>query len=104
MAGPLTPIRLKNGTEEGRIVVTATMMSLRGLLEDVETGGPIAFYELVMLARDRNHKLFGNTERTLRDRALFPLHGSIRNIILSAVEGDGLDMTLGSPIAEGADA
>jgi hypothetical protein len=91
-------MKLKNGSEEHDGLVGVTMMSIRQLTKT----HPIAFYELVMLARDPKHKLFGNTDEPLNALSLITngqIHDSIRNIILSAVEGEGREMTLGSPKA-----
>ena len=91
-------VTLKNGAQELDIQVRAVMVSL----EDLLGKNPIAFYELVMKCRDWNHQFFGNTGRELRDLALVQsdgnVHDSIRNVVLSAVVGDDLEMTLGSPI------
>lgn len=79
------------------------MNSLQDLLD---TGKGMIFYELVQLCRDRNHKLFGNTGEQLHNWGLierhgdsFQVHDATRDIVLSASEGDGLEMTLGNPIA-----
>ncbi|MBD3330043.1 hypothetical protein GF354_00765 [Candidatus Peregrinibacteria bacterium] len=93
--------RLKNGSEEFKPLVQMTMASLSKLAET----NPIAFYELVMKCREQGHELFGNTGEVLQSLALIQdergtVHDSIRNVVLSAVEGDGLDMTLRSPFAE----
>lgn len=92
-------VQLKNGAEEAVPLVNVTMMSLRKLFDEL----PIVLYELVMLCRDSNHKPFGNCAKDLLDLNLIGPsnrpHNSIRNIVLSAVSGDGLDMTLGSPVA-----
>lgn len=91
-------VRLKNGAEEAESLVVVTMISLDHLIAtDV-----IAFYELVQLCKNPQHKLSGNTGDTLRGLNLVRrdegIHDSIRNIVLSATSGDGLDMALGSPI------
>jgi len=73
-------------------------MSLKALM----ASDPIAFFELSELCKDRSHKLFGNTGEKLSKLGLIQngtVHGSIRNIVLSAVEGEMLDMQLVSPIA-----
>jgi hypothetical protein len=91
-------MKLKNGSEELDGLVGVTMMSVRRLTQT----HPIAFYELVMLCRDPKHKLFGNTGQALNDLSLVTngqVHDSIRNIVLSAIEGEGMDMTLVSPVA-----
>jgi hypothetical protein len=89
---------LKNGAEESLPLVNVMMMSLRSLMQE----NPIAFYELVMKCRDHNHKFFGNVGDVLKRLSLVEtsgsIHDSIRNIVLSAAEGDGLDMSLGSPV------
>lgn len=93
-------VRLKNNSEEAVPLVNVMMVSLRLLLEEQ----PVTFYELVMLARDWQHDLFGNTGDKLRERHLIQqdgrMHASLRNIILSAVEGNGLKMSLGDPRGE----
>lgn len=92
-------VKLKNGSEEALPIVRVTMFSIRSLLQE----NPIAFCELVMKARDDNHQLFGNTAEVLQQWALLDsrreLHESIRNVILSAVEGEGLNMELTNPVA-----
>jgi len=89
---------LKNDAEELKSLVIATMMSLEFLMKEQ----PIVFYELVMKCRDHNHRFFGNTGEDLEKLALVQpggsVHDSICNIVLSATNGNGLKMTLGSPI------
>lgn len=88
---------LKNGAEEVKALVMVTMMSLRHL-------EPIAFYELVQKCKDDTHIFWGDTEEKLKSLALLECsgrpHDSIRNIVLSALAGEGLDMRLVSPIKE----
>jgi len=94
-------VKLKNGAEAMPSAVAVVMMSLEQLFRD----HPIAAYELVMKCRDRNHKIFGNggIQEDLQRRALMigdgHVHESIRDVILSAVSGDGLQMTLSNPVA-----
>jgi hypothetical protein len=84
-------VKLRNGSEEALPLVTAVMMSLQSL-------DPITQYELVMVARNRDHKPFGNTGDKLRDLRLLPMHQSVRNVVLSAFHGEGLQMALRSPV------
>ncbi len=94
----VSPVRLRNGNEEAKAAVTVVMMSLRALIDT----NPIAFYELVMLSRDPEHIPFGNSGEILSRFALInngKVHDTIRNIVVSAVEGDGFDMVLRSPVA-----
>ena len=92
-------VQLKNGTEEALPLVAVMVMTLRRLYKD----HAIAFYELHEICKDHTHKPFGNAGEILRGlRLLEPdgkVHGSIRNIVLSAVSGEGFDLTLGSPVA-----
>ncbi len=92
----LKTVTLKNGAIEVRPLVAVTMLALDRLVRE----NPIAFYELVMKARDRKHEFFGNTASDLRALSLVQengdLHDSIRNIVLSSTEGEGSHMILTS--------
>lgn len=93
-------VRLKNGAEELRTLVAGITLSLRDLMET----DPIALYELRELCRDRDHELLGDTKKTLQDLSLVDsggrVHKSIRNVVLSAIQGEMLEMRLTSPLAE----
>lgn len=94
-------VRLKNGALEPDILVRAIMVSLRGLLREQ----PIAFYALVMHCRDpQGHEFWGDMEEVLRGMGLVErggaTHGSVRNIIVSATQGDGMDMHIVDPRKE----
>jgi hypothetical protein len=74
------------------------MLSLQTLMDTK----PLVFYDLVMVCRDSAYRPFGNARQELNALGLWMSHetaphDSIRNVVLSAVSGDGLDMTLGSP-------
>lgn len=94
------PVTLKNGTTEVEPLVAATMMSLRKLFDEE----PIVLFDLVSRCRDDSYEWFGDAEKECKDLRLVQsdntIHRSIKNIILSATEGDGMDMTLVSPYAE----
>lgn len=91
---------LKNGAEEAKTIVNVLMKTL----EDLVQQNPIAFYELVQLCKDSNHALFGNTGEILQQRALVQsdgrVHDSIQNVVLSAVQGEMLEMRLTNPVKE----
>lgn len=92
-------VTLKNGAVEAKPLVKVALMSLEHLINS----DPIAFYELVMVCRDKDHKPFGNTREKLSALGLWKEyedrpHESIRNVVLSAVTGNGLEMVLGSPV------
>lgn len=88
---------LKNNTEAPKVLVSTTMIAL----ENIVNTNPIAAYELVELCKDTSHKPFGNAGKILEDFSLVnngQVRESIKNIVLSAFEGDGLDMHLTFPI------
>ncbi len=91
-------VELKNGSKEDKRIVVVIMVSLRNLIKT----HPIALCELIMKCKDANHQFFGNTGEVLQGLCLVQIDGSVNtsvsDIVLSAVEGDGLDMTLSSPI------
>ena len=93
-------VKLKNGSEEAKSLIISTMLSLDKLLG----AWPIAFYDLVMRCHDRDYEWFGNNRQVCIDLSFARpdgnIHDSIKNIILSAVVGDDLDMRLVSPVAE----
>lgn len=88
-------VPLKNGSTELKVAVVAAMVSIEAL-------GPIEQYELVMLARDPKHGPWGDTVKRLSAMGLVAdngtMHPTIRNVVLSAFSGEGLDIVLGSPI------
>ena len=92
-------VTLKNGAELLRSQVAAIMSSLR----DLEGEKPMALYELVTKCHNPEHQPFGNTGEVLRNYGLIEsdgsLHVAIRDIVLSAVEGEGFEAKLGSPLA-----
>lgn len=94
----LKTVKLKNGEEEAEGLVNITFM----LLKDLSKNNPILLYELAEKCRDRNHKFFGNTGDTLREKELvqsdYSMHSSIKNIVLSSIEGEGMEMRLVNPI------
>jgi hypothetical protein len=89
---------LKNGAEEVESLVVVCMISLRTLSREA----PLTLYDLAAKCRDSEYETFGNAEEELKQLGLMEdggrIHDSIRNIVLSAIEGDGLDMHLTSPI------
>ena len=95
----MNTIKLKNGTEELESFVNLTI----ALLTKLANENYILFYELVMKCRDRNHQLFGGCGKELVEREFlqsdFNPHQSIKNVIVSAVIGDGLNMKIENPSA-----
>ena len=96
----LSPVfKLKNGAEEVKPLVAVTVMALERVLED----RPFAFYDLVRKVRDSRHEIFAPSMEYLTKRGLLEpngsVHDSVRNIVLSAVTGEGFDLILGNPVA-----
>ena len=93
-------IKLKNGTEECKPLVAIVM----GILNHLADERPLALYDLAMRCRDQNYQFFGDNEEYLQQLKLIDangvIHDSDRNVILSAMRGDGFDITLGSPVAK----
>ncbi len=91
---------LKNKTTEAKPLVLITMHILNELVKE---GKGIVVYELTELAKDRDHKMWGNTSESAKP-LLDPtgqMHDSIRNIILNAIEGEELNLKIVSPIDDG---
>lgn len=91
-------VELRNGAVEATPLVTVAMMSLRHLMNEK----PLALYDLVMVCRDSSYEWFGDNLQESQNLSLVQpdgkVHESIRNIVLAAVTGDGLDMRLESPV------
>lgn len=92
-------VKLKNGTEEPRVVVAATMVSLQAMFRDA----PIIAYEFVSVCRDPLHKIWSGKDQMVAAGFMNEdgkMHDTIRNVTLSALDGEGMGMTLGSPVAQ----
>jgi hypothetical protein len=94
-----TIMLLKNGSEETESAVKITMLSLKWFME--QPFGAITVYELVQLCRGP-HELFGNHGDKLKEAGLLQddgsVHETIRNIVLSAADGEGLELQLVNPV------
>ncbi len=96
----LTMVKLKNGSSSVRSFVALTMK----VLDQLFTTDPIAFYELCQKARDANHVFWNeSTKRKLEHLGLLDGQGhvqnAVRDVVLSATSGEGLDLAFGSPYA-----
>ena len=91
--------QLKTGKSVPTPLVTTTMIALHQII--AEDG--IAFYELVEFCKDSNHKIRGGADK-LKTLALLQsdgsIHSDVREIVLAAIEGEGLDLALVSPYTE----
>ncbi len=91
-------VKLKNGSEEAEVIVKATIISLRSLFQNTF----IALFELTEKCKNENHVIFGNNADIIKGYGLCQsdesVHDSIKNVVLSAIEGEGLEMKLVSPV------
>jgi len=91
---PTTPIKLvklKNGQEVPEAMVNPIMKNADLLFHT----DPIAFYELVQKCRNSSYTMYKPAEE--RANRLVPITNGTCHIINSAVEGNGWEMSLGSP-------
>ncbi len=96
----MSTVKLRNGAEEFGPLVPVVERRLQSLMNS----DPLAFYDLTMRCRQgRAYTMFPVIESRLIESDLLQANGmphdSIRNIVLSAVEGDDLEMRLVSPLA-----
>lgn len=92
-------VALRNGAKVPNVAVSATMLALENLLD----AHPMYFYELVMVARGEVNRIAGDSDVLVKQGLLTrdgKMHDITRDIILSAVEGEGISMTLISPYAK----
>jgi len=93
-------VELKNGAIEVRSIVVTVYFLLEDLLQT--TRGAIAFHDLVSLCRDSKYHLQDGQKEYLIESGLLQqngtVHSSIKNIVLSAVLGEGLNMELVLPV------
>jgi len=109
----MNTITLRNGTEQHPALVNTIMATLSKLTqpEPPETPGwtpasaiknLTAFHDLVMVCRDPGYEIFSETQvQILRDLGLLEAdgrpHDAIRDIVVSAVVGEGMGMQLRDP-------
>lgn len=94
-------VALNNGSTEPLVAVTAAFMSLSGLWKE-GIGGMCAVIDLVDRCKNPQHRLDPQSEAKLKSLRLLEsdgrIHGTIKNIALSAAKGDGAHMVLVSPV------
>lgn len=94
-------VALRNGTEESKALTAGIILASRALLSE-ECKTPMAFWDLVRMAQDKDYRPMKVNAAALRERNLLEsdnsLHGSIKNIVLSSVEGEGLAMIYVNPV------
>lgn len=92
-------VELKTGWKVAPVTVTNVLHAM----EELRRRDPIAFYEMVHLCRYENWRLWGDTMLVLRAWGLIGPdnrpHDDTRQIILSAVSGEGTALEMNSPLA-----
>jgi hypothetical protein len=92
-------ILLKNGFKEPDKLVKVITLSLQSLMRDL----PIVFLDFVEFCQDSQCQIDKKKKEVLKKRGLLEdngaIHDSIKNIVLSSVKGEGMDMRLTNPIA-----
>ncbi len=93
---------LRNGSEELKPAVQAIMMTLNNLWES-GLPGMLAVCDLREIALGKSIPVSADTIQRLQDSKLLEpngqIHQTVRNIVVSACEGEGGHMTLSSPLA-----
>ncbi len=96
-------VRLNNGAEELKASVAVVMAAIRKLWSDIEHGGPMVVYDLYQACLDRDYAWFGANRSVAEALSLVDpgggIHDTVRNVVVSAVEGEGRDMHLVRPLA-----
>lgn len=95
-------VQLRNGATVASSAVSATMSTLRMMVESTDITRLLAVYELRELARDPQHPMWPGTAEQLTTLGLLTggqLHDTIRDIALSAIEGDLDAFHLVNPVA-----
>ena len=94
-------VRLKNGSEEPYPIVAVITMSLGDML-DQGLPGVLSAYDLVERCKNSKYQMSEDTEKDLIKQSLLQRdgqpHSSIRNIVLSSIQGEGLEMKFVDPI------
>lgn len=103
-------IKLKNGAEESPVMVATVHMILDSLLEETDNMAEnirnvTVFYDIVTACRDPKYmsQISKANMMKLEGLALVKngrVHDSIKNVVLSSVEGEELEMELVNPVMD----
>ena len=90
-------IKLKNGSEVPLAIIITTM----DILNRLQATQAVAFHHLVKKCRDSAHNIADDTIKILEKNALMKdglVHITVKDILLSAIQGDDQKITLNSPV------
>ena len=88
-------VKLESGKTVPQFLVVTTMIALDNLVENA----PLEFFELVSFCRDSNYQI----KHDVKSKALLLLqpdgsvNDDVKEIVLAATEGEGLDLKLTKP-------
>lgn len=91
-------VLLRNGAEHP----TRLVWAISSRLEDLQHHHGFVFVELVEACRDQMFRLGEDALKVLIEKDLATSDGPLcmtRDVVLSMIEGEGLEMTFGNPIA-----
>ena len=95
-------VKLKNGSSEPGASVGTSMLTLKDLWGS-GIDGICAVSDLYERCRNPSHSIAAGELKTLKTVGLVKedgsVHATIRNVVLSAISGDGADLELGEPAA-----
>jgi hypothetical protein len=95
-------VKLKNGSSVDESFVCKTMTTLKSFGSEIRE---VILFELFHLCRDPECELLLGAEKVLQEACLVDENGAVtddlRNIILSAVKTEGLNVWLMDPIEQG---
>lgn len=92
-------VRLKNGAKVPETMVNLTTLTLRQFLNKA---GPVALYELNEKCKNPEHQMYGSTGIYAQEWKLMEgdrVPDMTRDIILSAIKGEGLVLSVTNPVA-----
>jgi len=96
-------VKLRNGTEEAKALVQVVFMHINHLWEQ-GLGGVLTVYDLREVCRGNAAVVSDTNMATLKRLELVGedgrVHQSIRNIVESALKGEGIETELVSPIVK----
>jgi hypothetical protein len=90
-------VKLKNGAQVPVPTVVTVHMALESFMMDKTT----AFFDFVMHIRGKKDNLSASVIEAATKYGLIGgtgIHNDVKAIVLSAVTGDGLQMSLGNPV------
>jgi hypothetical protein len=96
-------LHLKNGSVQPAPSVATTMKALDHLWGQGVVG-LTALYDLYERSKNADHRIAEGVLETLKTLALVQpdgsIHDTVRNVVLSAVSGEGIDIAMASPLKE----